>query len=65
MCEWSFLKWQEAELTLYCLLPIPDSRFPTSASRPQFPIPEFIRKVHAPGGAAGLQTQEGASDASW
>jgi len=24
-----------------------------------------LRKVHAPGGAAGLQTQEGASDASW
>jgi selenocysteine-specific elongation factor len=23
------------------------------------------RKVHAPGGAAGLQTQQGASDASW
>ena len=22
-------------------------------------------KVHAPGGAAGLQTQQGASDASW
>lgn len=26
---------------------------------------EHSRKVHAPGGAAGLQTQEGASDASW
>jgi len=24
-----------------------------------------LGKAHAPGGAAGLQTQEGASDASW
>jgi selenocysteine-specific elongation factor len=27
--------------------------------------PDSCWKVHAPGGAAGLQTQEGASDASW
>ena len=27
--------------------------------------PDSMWKAHAPGGAAGLQTQEGASDASW
>jgi selenocysteine-specific elongation factor len=35
-----------------------------SGWRARAPIPD-PRKAHVPGGAAGLQTQEGASDASW
>ena len=43
----------------------PDSAWASPAESATAAPVRDLRKVHAPGGAAGLQTQEGASDASW
>jgi len=43
----------------------PDSAWASPAESATAAPVRDLRKAHAPGGAAGLQTQEGASDASW
>ena len=43
----------------------PDSAWASPAESATAAPTQDLRKAHAPGGAAGLQTQEGAADASW